>query len=79
MAELIRVSCFFTNLTQAADEGSGKEVWQGIQHEISSLHHTVEWLQSEIQRKQDGFRSEMEALSKKLGDAICIPPKEICV
>ncbi len=66
-------------ITQAADDGSGKEVWHDIQNEISSLQGTVEWLQSEIQRKQDGFRSEMEALSKKLGDAICIPPKEICV
>ena len=45
-----------------------------IEQEISYLNSVVEQMEQDVRSKQDLFRGEMEELSSKLKDAVCVPP-----
>lgn len=63
------------NLPFSVAEDNAEEV-HAIETEIGELNRLVEKLQDEITIKQDNFKQEMESLSSKFTNAICIPPME---
>ena len=45
-----------------------------IEEEIHHLHSVVKQLEGDVKTKQSVFKDEMEVLSSKLQDAVCVPP-----
>ena len=62
----------------AASLGGG-DGWHNVETEIDGLKGIVEQLQAEVDMRKGSYREELQALSEKFDDAICIPPMSVSV
>ena len=83
----IQPTCFIYEKSQASkpkqlpfspevSNGLSVDTIKEIEQEIQGLHSLVDHLQHEVEAKQDQFKSQMQDLSTKFENAICIPPVE---
>ena len=61
--------------TQApSDMSQGSDTWREIESEIQLLQSTMDKLNNDISSRQNEYKDEIQALSQKFKDSICIPP-----